>query len=133
MTHYCGHPKRSGGTCRQVVAAEGDVCIWHDPARQKEATEARQRAAAKTNAQRRKTRTADPSEVPEPPKTIHDAIEWASWAVHAVATGKIDARTAHEMAYTLRAFMDGRRHADSVDERVKELAAKLDKLKEGAS
>jgi hypothetical protein len=130
--HYCGHPARTTGRpCRQIVDEPGVRCIWHDPYRQEEARAARRRGAESTNARsRRVVKTADPLAVPGPPKTIEDAIEWASWAVWAVATGGIDARTAHECGYVLRAFLDGRKHLDSVDTRVKELSAKIRRLQE---
>jgi hypothetical protein len=71
----------------------------------------------------------DPSECPEPPETLEDAARWLSWLPWAVATGKIDARTAHEAAYALRGFLDSRKAIDRTDERVKALKAQLAKLK----
>jgi len=128
----CIQVKANGERCGMDVANEGERCIWHDPGRRKEAREARRRGARRAN-QKRQTkgaRTADPSKVPDRPRTVEDAVEWASWAVHAVATGEIDARTGHEIGYVLRAFLDGRKHADAIGDRVKELAAKLKTLRE---
>jgi hypothetical protein len=68
-------------------------------------------------------------EAPAAPKTIDDAIEWASWATWAVSVGKLDARTGHEVGFLLRAFLDGRKHADKTDERVKRLQAQLEQLR----
>jgi hypothetical protein len=69
------------------------------------------------------------AEAPAAPKTIEDAIEWASWATWAVSVGKLDARTGHEVGFLLRAFLDGRKHADKTDDRVKALRQQLEQLR----
>lgn len=135
----CAGTTVDGSPCRSTAVAESGFCISHDPERREEMRAARSKGARATNRMRRhrgrgkNVRTADPSEVPDRPKTIEDAIEWASWAVWAVATGEIDARTGHEVGYVLRAFLDGRKHADDVDDRVKELKAKMDELREASA
>jgi hypothetical protein len=49
----------------------------------------------------------------------------------AVATGAIDARTAHEIGFLCRAFMDGQYRLSRTDERVRELQQKLKVLAGG--
>ena len=130
----CGQPRKDdGGPCRQAVPAGATACFWHDPKKQEAARAARRRGADTTNGKRPpKFRTVTPEAAPPPPQTIEDATMWASWAVWAVATGTIDGKTGHEIGYVLRAFLDGRKHLDSVDARVKELAAKIKQLQGAA-
>lgn len=116
------------------------LCIWHDPQRRDEARR-RQVAGGKATAAKSKrggrpgseTRVVELADTPgAAPETLEDATRWASWAVVAVATGKIDRATGREVGGLLRAFMDGRKNLDRVDERVKALQAKLKQLKDAA-
>jgi hypothetical protein len=128
----CVFIKRNGERCAAGVRSEGDLCVWHDPERREVAMAARRAGAATTNARNSRVRTFDEDDAPGPPETIEDAVSFASRAAWGVATGKIDARTTHEIGYVLRAFLDGQKHLDRVDARVKELEAKLAKLREAA-
>lgn len=132
----CEHLKDDGDQCgmtTNIDPATG-LCVWHDPARKAEADVMRERggriAGARAKARTPKVRVVAEREAPPPPKTLEDALTWSSWAVWAVTTGKIDGRTGHEIGYILRAFMDGRKHLDATDQRVKELEAKLRKLRQ---
>lgn len=53
---------------------------------------------------KRKAKATEPDGCPPAPRNLEDAAEFASWLTHAVTVGKLDARTAHEAAYSLRAF-----------------------------
>ena len=66
-----------------------------------------------------------PRTAPVPPKTLHDAVAWSSWAMRSVATGVIDARTAHEIGYLVNAFKASLEKADLLDE----LRGQVDALK----
>ena len=57
-----------------------------------------------------------PRTAPVPPKTLQDAVAWSSWAMRSVATGVIDARTAHEIGYLVNAFKASLEKADLLDE-----------------
>jgi hypothetical protein len=116
------------------VDPESGLCWHHDPKRADERRRAASQGGHSTAAIQRgnRRRTALAEDVPPEPQTVEDAIKWASWAVRAVATGVIDVRTAHEVGYVLRAFLDGRKHLDSVDSRVKALRKTLKELREAS-
>lgn len=126
----CGAPRVEDGLpCQADVPRGGTLCIWHDPARQREAAEARRRGGVNANLPPERP----PLEVPgPPPKTLEEATRWAAWAVHAVASGAMDPKQGREVAYLLRAFMDGRKSVDRVDDRVRQLRAEIEKLRKGA-
>ena len=117
MAVQCTATTQKGEQCRQhsTVDASG-LCLIHadDPTRKRQLAAARSRGG-KTAAKRRidgKIRTVDASEAPPAPQTIEDCATWASWAVHAVAVGSIDARTGDTVGKLLnalqRALKDGR-------------------------
>ncbi len=101
----CRGTKVDGTACRTTLGISPDgFCLFHDPARaeQKKAVAAAGGRARGKNM--RVAKAADPALVPKAPKTIEDAEKFASWLTHAVCTGGIDARTAHEAAVCLREF-----------------------------
>lgn len=128
----CQGQKADGSPCESPFVGEGGWCPSHGP-QGSERMRARGRKGAeskhRTNGKRSKVRVADPDSVPDKLETVEDAVAWAGWAVKAVATGMIDSRTAHEVGFLCRAFMDGRRHLDRTDERIKTVEKKLAKLK----
>jgi hypothetical protein len=122
--------KADGGSCGAQAQRGRPYCFQHDPDQAEAAADARRRGAGTTNKRRRRTqiRTADPSDVPARLESVEDAIAWAAWAARAVATGEVDARTGKEVGGLLKVFLDGKKHADSVDKRVKELREKIRQL-----
>ncbi len=66
----------------------------------------------------------EPDECPPIPESQADAAAWAAWAVHAVATGKLDARTGGEVSKLLNAFRQCLEKAEAREE-----LEKLDELK----
>jgi hypothetical protein len=78
-------------------------------------------------------RTIAPEEALPPPKTLQDVTEWASWATVAVATGKIDARTAREIATLLEVLRKGQNDANKVGDRIARLEAQMKRVREGVS
>jgi hypothetical protein len=124
----CSFVRPNRQRCRANVHAEGDLCLFHDQARSRQAHQARSKGAATTNARKAVVRVVEPSALPGPLSSVEDASRWASWITTATATGQIDARTAHEMSFSLRLFIDARRSADQTDERVRQLEAKLRQL-----
>jgi len=101
-----GGVTKAGLPCRSALnlSPEDGLCIAHDPERVDEARAMRVAAGKATGLANRKRRAASPLVVPKPPRTLQDAVEWSSWAMHAVATGEIDARTGHEIGYLVNAF-----------------------------
>jgi hypothetical protein len=130
----CEFRKEDGSRCgmKSNIAPGSAFCVWHDEERRQEAaamrTKAGKRGGAKAKPRRAEVRVVNREDAPKPPKTLEDAVEWLSWLSWAVTTGTIDARTAHEAAYALRAFLEGRKAIDQTDERVRELQKKLKAL-----
>jgi hypothetical protein len=129
----CSFVRPNGNQCRANVAAEGALCLFHDQARLRQAQEARSKGAASTNSRKAVVRVADPEQLPGSLETLEDAARWSAWIVNAAATGLIDARTSHELAYSLRCFIDARKSLDRTDERVKQLEAKVRELRDASA
>jgi len=119
----------TGQPCRVSNNLSPDgLCFWHDPDRAERLADARKRGGI-IRARNMKSRLTVPDgEAPPVPRTVEDAAQWAAWATHAVATGRIDHRTAHEVAYSLNALL---RALDKValSDRLKEVEAMIAKLR----
>lgn len=134
----CGHPTKGGDPCPTPIALCSSCgrCRSHcryDEACDYDAEDVRASRAkgAKRKAEKARDdgmRTVMPDDAPPPPESLDDAVLWASWAIAAVATGRIDGRTAHEVGYLLRAYMKGLDKAE-LGERVEELESKLAELR----
>jgi hypothetical protein len=112
-----------GRRCRiKSGLSDAGLCLWHDPARADQAQRAR------TGGRKPKIRTADLDEVPAQPQSVEDVVEWCSWATLAVATGRIDSRTAHEIGYLARALESGLEKLDLAAD-ISELRDQLAELK----
>ena len=119
MSPRCQAIKADGKRCGQKnnLSSEG-LCIFHDPERKKQATEAR-RKGQKASTKKRldgKIKTVSASEAPPAPETIVDCAKWASWAVHAVAVGSIDARTGDTVGKLLNALQRALKDGKMVDD-----------------
>lgn len=129
----CKAIKSDGNRCRTEFGLASDGLCWHHSP---EYADQRRRASSqggKVAARKRHpTRTVTAEEVPPAPSNVEEAVAFASWALTAVVTGRIDAGTARTAGYLCRAFIDGRKHIDSVDARVKELGEKIKQLKEAS-
>jgi hypothetical protein len=97
----------------------------HDPARETERDAARIRGGTASGVSKRLAKVAEPKLVPKPPKTLEDAVTFASWLSHAVCIGTLDARTAHESAYALNCFKAAVEKRDLLRE-VEKLRTELD-------
>ena len=116
----CEGMKADGVRCQIVVADGTTFCIWHDPSQagRRRAASARKRGA-KASAKKKldgKIRTVDASEAPANPTTIAECVAYASWALGAVTTGKIDSRTAHEISVLLAQIQRGLKDSKLVDD-----------------
>lgn len=80
------------------------------------------RGAEATAAKNRGRGTVKPEKAPEPPATMADAADIASWATVAVITGALDPRVCREVSAMLREFRAARK-ASNMDERVRALEA----------
>jgi len=129
----CVAKKADGSRCQiQSGLSERGLCLWHDEHRKVEAARARRRGGVTAGRRKRENRirTVEAGQAPPPPESLEDAVEWASWATHAVATGLIDSRTAHEVGYLLNALRGALEKAHIAEE-VRELREQLEVLRPG--
>ena len=103
----------SSGICPDP---ECQRCLWHCPHRAPEAHAARVKGGERTS----KVRTVTPDDAPPPPRSLDDITTWGAWTTHAVACGRIDARTAREIGYNL-AVLARALAARDYERRLKEL------------
>lgn len=100
-----GGVTRDGRPCRSTLnLGKTGLCLSHDPARIQEARAIRVKGGVAAGVSKRLAKAANPKLVPKPPRTLQDAVDWSSWAMHSVAIGEIDARTGHEVGYLVNAF-----------------------------
>jgi hypothetical protein len=109
------------------ISATG-YCKHHDPER-REQVRAEQRLGAQRGGKMRalKDLRERAGDVPPPPTTLDEAVAYAAWAVHAVATGRIDGRTGHEILYGLNIFKTAVKDRDIARE-IKAMRERLDAL-----
>ena len=100
------------------------LCVVHDPARADKAAATRSAGGRAAAAKKREAATARPADCPAAPRTLADAVRWSSWAMLAVATGDIDARTGHEIGYLVNAFKAAVEKRD-LERQIEELRAEL--------
>ncbi len=96
----------------------------HDTSRAEERLRVTQAGGVASAVAKRDRKTADPDDVPTAPRTLQDAVTWSSWAIHGVACGRIDARTAHEIGYLVNAFKAAVEKRD-LERQIQELRAEL--------
>jgi hypothetical protein len=101
-----GGKNAQGAPCRAVMrlSASNGLCLMHDPERTEELKAMRSAAGVASKESKRRAKAALPADVPKAPKTLEDAVQFASWLTWAVCVGALDARTAHESAYALNCF-----------------------------
>ncbi len=121
-----GGRTRAGKACGVTLNLSeiNGLCIQHDPLRKDELYAIRV-AGSKARARKiQQEKAALPEDVPPKPRTLKDAIQWASWATHSVAVGAIDVRVAHEVAVLVREFRMALEKR-ALEEQVEELKAQL--------
>lgn len=125
----CRGLNRSGARCRTFFGLSPDgYCFTHDPLRAVEYQAARAKQWRASGDRKRAHGDALPAGLPRAPKTLDDAVQWSSWAMHATATGVIDARTGHEIGYLVNAFKAAVEKRDLLRE-IEQLRAKLAELR----
>jgi len=131
----CRHIREDGTRCGVTFGLVEGLCWHHDPGRAKDADAARRKglkAASQTSRRRRggTVKTVDPTDAPGgPPQTAEEARQWVAWATWAVATGQIDARTAREVGYNVRAFLTAHEKTE-MEAAIEELRAHSKKIRE---
>jgi hypothetical protein len=134
MRPTCGGTKKSGEPCTSTLGlSAAGLCLNHDPERAAAAREIRAAGGRATGAAKRaakETRLTAPDDVPAAPRTLDDAVRYFAYLTHAVASGKMDARAAHEAAYSLNGFKAAVEKRD-LEREIKALQKQLTELKQG--
>lgn len=99
----CAHIKDDGDRCGTYVSDEGDLCVFHDPARRAEAQAMRSKGARTTNRKRAGTDPLPGFEELEPPTTLAGVAEWQARVAVAMARGEITGSRGKDLTYALRA------------------------------
>jgi hypothetical protein len=104
------------------------LCLVHDPNRAEQARAARKAGGKNSKiAQRLRKVEGVADEVPALPKSLDDAVKYFAWITDAIARGKIDARSGHEMAYALNGFKAAAEKRD-LEREIKALRARLEAI-----
>jgi hypothetical protein len=128
---HCSASNAAGEPCGQTstVGASG-LCIFHDPARAKEAAAARRRGLERSRevvldrAAREPVAETDP--VPALEQTLAGVARYQAWVIVALASGKLEAKTAGSLTYglgNLKALLEKRDLEDALKEARSEVAA----------
>lgn len=127
----CTHRKADGTECRAPALLDGSgLCAMHAPHLAEKMRRARTRGGRAAGPRRRpaeRIQVALPEEAPPPPQTLEDAVRWASWATHAVTTGRIHPKVAGEVARLLKEFRAALEKR-AIEGELDELRAKLETL-----
>ena len=129
MTRHCkgvdGHGNKADGTPCESPHVDPDTscCPAHGPGAAARMRERGRRGAEATAAKNRGRGTVDAEQAPEPPESMADAADIASWAIAAVITGQLDPRVSREVSNMLREYRAARKESD-LDQRVRALEAK---------
>jgi hypothetical protein len=125
--------QKGGKLCRAPALKDGEgFCFMHskNPDIIEKRAAARSKAGKRTGGHnRRKIRFAPAGEAPPPPKTVEEAVAYASWATHAVAVGIIDPQVGATIQRLLREFREGKARPD-IEKRIGELEKRARAAKE---
>jgi len=127
MSEYptCTATRKNGERCRVPFGLSPDgLCSVHDPARTGLMRDALAKSIAVRHEKRILAKTVLPEGMLNPPKTTNDAVRWSAWAMHACATGVIDARTCHEINFAVNSFTASV-HKRDLEREIKALRADL--------
>ena len=100
----CTGTKTDGSPCLVTFALSPDGrCLFHDPARADKVRAMRVNGGKAARPARRPPNAA-PLVVPPAPKTFDDAVAYASWLTHAIASGALDPKQGREATQALNSF-----------------------------
>lgn len=118
MKGRCEYVKDDGERCRLdsgLEMYEGELrCLWHDPNRREKAMAARRRGG-KASRSGGGSKTVNPYDAPQPPQSLKDAVEWASWVTWAVTVGELDVQVSYAAMNALRTFIKASEKVDTAD------------------
>lgn len=126
----CASNRADGERCTKGAVAGSPWCFMHDPKRQEEVAAARRRGAEATKRRHSNIRTVDLEDTPGQIDTLADVATWLRWCAVAVATGKIDARTGHEVIVSLKELRPTLEKV-GLEEEVRKLRAELAAARQG--
>ena len=121
-----GGRTRVGTACgaSMNLSPTSGLCVQHDPERAEAARALRVEGGRASGAAKRRAKAALPEGVPSAPRSLEDAVQWSSWAMRAIATGEIDARTGHEVGYLIARFAEAVNKRD-LEKRLEKALAEL--------
>ena len=133
QTRTCGSSgglTKTGEPCAQGLNLSplNGLCLQHDPDRAVEALQVVQGAGRASGVSRREARHAAPEDVPPVAKTLEDAVEWAAWAMHATACGRIDDSVGRTISTLVNSFKSAVEKRDLLRE-IENLRAQVDTLR----
>jgi|GEM_PF-3003851 len=129
----CVGVNKDGRSCNtRFGLSEEGYCFSHDPLRAVEFAASRRARSVASGARKQELQGSLPPGMPRAPKTLDDSVRWASWAMHAAASGIIDARLAHEIGVLVTAFRGALEKRDMLKE-IAKLRADLAEAKKTAA
>jgi len=126
----CGFEKEDGTRCGAYfgLSEQNGYCFHHDPLREAERTAAKSKGGKVAGSKRKRHGvTVHETEAPPRPKTLKDCVDLASWAIVAVLTGKIDARTSDSAEKWIRTMMALLKETEQAEE-LEALREKVEEL-----
>ncbi len=120
--HRCDGTNEDGTPCRARPGAGSRYCFFHDPNKEQERHEARQRGGRNRN---RPPPVLPPEAADLSLATPEDVLAALVLTCNQLRKGEIDARTANALGYLISVTLKCREHID-VAEQVKQLKRRLD-------
>lgn len=112
MTGQCKGTTAAGKPCRSpLVDPETGYCAAHGPGASARMAERGAKGARATAKKLKGKGVVKPGEAPPPPETVEDAKHYASWAMDAVATGRLDYRVGNVIQGLCREFRSATKEA----------------------
>ena len=125
----CTFIKPRGEQCRvNFGLSEDGLCWHHSPANAEKRRKAHRRGGKNAAQAKSKQRFLLDSEAPPAPETIEDLKTWSFFLVWAIATGRIDPRTADSVTRAIKVAMDASEGSE-LRERLTELEAMIAQVK----
>ncbi len=121
----CRGFRKDGQPCASTLGlSPAGYCLNHDVERVEAAREVHAAGGRATGAAKRAARVTLPPDVPPVPKTLDDAVRYFAWLTNAIVTGRLDARSGHEAAFSLKGFQSAAEKRD-LQREIQKLRAEL--------
>lgn len=126
----CQAMNAQGEQCRAPALIKERFCVTHHPDHQEARQESRRRGGVNARSARSTIRIVDEADTPGTIETLEDVANWLRWCAMAVATGKLDARTGHEIVAALKELRPTLEKV-GIEEEVRKLRDELAAAKKG--